>query len=85
MRLIYSQGFSKNEKLEWKPVVFSNVIHSFKTIQDAMTELSIEFEDPANEVRQATRKHSILSLKSDAARPAFMSHNTLYWLCSVLQ
>src|SRR5687767_3739629 len=51
MKLIYAQGFSKNEKLEWKPVVFSNVIQSFKTIQDAMQELNIDFEDPANEVR----------------------------------
>lgn len=52
MKLIYAQGFSKNEKLEWKPVVFSNVIQSFKTIQDAMQELNIEFADPNNEVRQ---------------------------------
>jgi guanine nucleotide-binding protein subunit alpha len=52
MKLIYAQGFSKNEKLEWKPVVFSNVIQSFKTIQDAMQELHIDFEDAANEVRQ---------------------------------
>lgn len=54
MKLIYAQGFSKNEKLEWKPVVFSNVIQSFKTIQDAMQELHIDFEDAANEVRQGS-------------------------------
>ncbi|KAL6363610.1 hypothetical protein LRP88_03032 [Fusarium phalaenopsidis] len=30
MKLIYSQGFSKNEKLEWKPVIFSNIVQSFK-------------------------------------------------------
>jgi guanine nucleotide-binding protein subunit alpha len=53
MKLIYAQGFSKNEKLEWKPVVFSNVIQSFKTIQDAMQELHIDFEDAANEKNMA--------------------------------
>jgi guanine nucleotide-binding protein subunit alpha len=30
MKLIYSQGFSKNEKLEWKPVVYNNIIQSFR-------------------------------------------------------
>ncbi|KAI5462639.1 G protein alpha subunit [Mariannaea sp. PMI_226] len=49
MKLIYSQGFSKNEKLEWKPVVFSNIIQSFKVIYEAMQELHIDFENPDNE------------------------------------
>lgn len=51
MKLIYAQGFSKNEKLEWKPVVFSNIVQSFKTIHEAMGELNIQFENPENEVR----------------------------------
>jgi len=49
MKLIYAQGFSKNEKLEWKPVVFSNIVQSFKTIHEAMGELNIQFENPDNE------------------------------------
>jgi guanine nucleotide-binding protein subunit alpha len=51
MKLIYSQGFSKNEKLEWKPVIFGNIIQSFQTIYDAMNELNIAFENPEHEVR----------------------------------
>lgn len=62
MKLIYAQGFSKNEKLEWKPVVFSNVVQSFKTIQDAMNELGIGFENPENEVRNLTRQPRPCSL-----------------------
>ena len=54
MKLIYAQGFSKTERLEWKPVVFSNVVQSFRTISEAMTELTIKFENPENEVRQNT-------------------------------
>lgn len=50
MKLIYSQGFSKNEKLEWKTVVFSNIIQSFKVIFEAMEEMGIDFENPENEV-----------------------------------
>lgn len=51
MRLIYSQGFNKIERLEWKPVVFSNIIQSFRTIHDAMAELHYGFDTPENEVR----------------------------------
>ncbi len=50
MKLIYAQGFSKNEKLEWKPVVFANIVHSFRLIFDAMNELDIKFEIEENEV-----------------------------------
>ena len=49
MKLIYAQGFSKNEKMEWKPVVFTNVIQSFRLIFDAMNDLGIKFENPDNE------------------------------------
>lgn len=49
MKLIYTQGFSKNEKLEWKPVVYNNIIQSFRVIFDAMNELGIQFENKDNE------------------------------------
>ena len=49
MKLIYAQGFSKTEKLEWKTVVFNNIIQSFRLIFDAMQELDIEFELKENE------------------------------------
>lgn len=52
MKLIYSQGFSKNEKLEWKPVIFSNIVQSFKVIAEAMNEHDLQFDNPDNEVRQ---------------------------------
>ncbi|KAK4149719.1 guanine nucleotide binding protein, alpha subunit, partial [Chaetomidium leptoderma] len=49
MKLIYAQGFSKNEKMEWKPVVFTNVVQSFRLIFDAMNDQDIKFENPENE------------------------------------
>lgn len=51
MKLIYATGFSKNEKLEWKPVVFNNIVQSFRMIHDAMKEFNIPFEKPESEVR----------------------------------
>ncbi|CAM1500975.1 Fc.00g101370.m01.CDS01 [Cosmosporella sp. VM-42] len=53
MKLIYSQGFSKNEKLEWKPVIFSNIIQSFRVIFEAMEECNIPFDGPDNEKHMA--------------------------------
>lgn len=55
MKLIYATGFSKNEKLEWKPVVFQNIVQSFKLIYEAMNELGIKFSNEENEVRQLLR------------------------------
>ncbi|KAH8195296.1 hypothetical protein TruAng_010545 [Truncatella angustata] len=46
-------GFSKNERLEWKPVVFNNVVQSMRLIFDVMNDQSIEFENKENEKNQA--------------------------------
>ena len=51
MRLIYSQGFSKSEKEEWRAIIFNNILTAFRVIIDAMEELEIPFEDQFNSVR----------------------------------
>lgn len=51
MRLIYSQGFSKSEKEEWRAIIFNNILTAFRVILDAMEELEIPFEDQFNSVR----------------------------------
>lgn len=51
MKLIYAQGFTKNERLEGKPVVFNNVVQSLRLIFDVMNDQSIEFGNKDNEVR----------------------------------
>lgn len=53
MKLIYSQGFTKNEKLEWKPVIFNNIVQSFKIIAEAMGEHNIQFDSPDNEASRS--------------------------------
>lgn len=57
MKLIYAQGFSKNEKMEWKPVVFTNIVQSFRLIFDAMHELGLQFENPDNEASHYAPPH----------------------------
>ncbi|MBE3049291.1 hypothetical protein IMZ48_43690 [Candidatus Bathyarchaeota archaeon] len=49
MKLIHANGFSNAEKLEWKPVVFNNVVQSFQLIFEAMNEMDVVFENPENE------------------------------------
>ena len=70
MKLIYATGFSKNEKLEWKPVVFNNIVQSFRLIYDAMTELNIAFEQPESEVRFFLKKNGKCTPGDDRLRPS---------------
>ena len=45
MRLIYARdGFSKNEKEEWRIVIFQNIIEGLRMIMDAMEEFNIPFQ-----------------------------------------
>jgi guanine nucleotide-binding protein subunit alpha len=45
MRLIYTRdGFSKNEKAEWRIIIFQNIIDGLRMIVDAMEEFEIPFE-----------------------------------------
>jgi guanine nucleotide-binding protein subunit alpha, other len=58
MKLIYAQGFSKNEKNEWKPVIFGNIIQSFRLIFDAMNEMGIMLENEENEASNYHTQHT---------------------------
>lgn len=69
MKLIYSQGFSRTEKLEWKPVIFSNIVQSLKTINDAMIEMKIDFEKSENEVRLTLPAYTRQPLSRDIPGP----------------
>lgn len=52
MRLIYTRdGFSKNEKAEWRIIIFQNIIDGLRMIVDAMEEFEIPFEFENTTVR----------------------------------
>ncbi|TAQ88101.1 hypothetical protein B7494_g3554 [Chlorociboria aeruginascens] len=45
MRLIYTKdGFSKNEKEEWRAIIFDNILDGLRMTIDAMEEFKIDFE-----------------------------------------
>lgn len=52
MRLIYATGFSKQEREEWRAIIFSNILSAFKTILEAMEDLEIPFDEKKNEVKK---------------------------------
>jgi guanine nucleotide-binding protein subunit alpha len=45
MRLIYTKdGFTKNEKEEWRIIIFNNILDGLRMTVDAMEEYGIKFE-----------------------------------------
>jgi guanine nucleotide-binding protein subunit alpha len=52
MRLIYTKdGFTKNEKEEWRVIIFNNILDGLRMTIDAMEEFSIPFEFENTTVR----------------------------------
>lgn len=47
-RIIHESGYSKEECLQYRPVVHSNTIQSLIAIIKAMGQLRIDFKDPNN-------------------------------------
>ena len=45
MKLIYTkEGISKNEKEEWRIIIFNNLLDGLRMIIDAMEDMGIEFQ-----------------------------------------
>jgi guanine nucleotide-binding protein subunit alpha len=59
MRLIYTRdGFSKNEKAEWRIIILQNIIDGLRMIVDAMDEFEITFEFENTTVSPAIAVHT---------------------------
>ena len=49
-RIIHGAGFSRDECLQYRPVVYSNAIQSLASILRAMPHLNIAFDSPVTDV-----------------------------------
>lgn len=49
-RIIHESGYSEDECIQYKPVVYSNTIQSMLAIIRAMGTLNIEFTNPERQV-----------------------------------
>ncbi|KAI5858211.1 G protein alpha subunit [Durotheca rogersii] len=79
MKLIYAQGFTKTEKLELKPVVFSNVVQSMRVIFDVMADYSIEFENKENEKNKAMLLVDVEISLHDSLPPSYLGPVKALW------
>lgn len=46
-RIIHKEGFTYQERMEFRPIVYSNAVQSILAIVKAMTKLGISYENPA--------------------------------------
>jgi hypothetical protein len=51
MKLIYASGFSGSDRDNFRCIIFSNILHSLKTVLAAMEAYGSTFELEENEVR----------------------------------
>lgn len=49
-RIIHESGYSEEECLQYKPVVYSNTVQSMLAIIRALGTLQIEFQNPERQV-----------------------------------
>uniref|UniRef100_A0A8C3U7R5 G protein subunit alpha transducin 3 n=1 Tax=Catharus ustulatus TaxID=91951 RepID=A0A8C3U7R5_CATUS len=47
MKIIHKDGFTYQERMEFRPIVYSNAVQSILAIVKAMTKLGISYENPA--------------------------------------
>ena len=65
-RIIHEKGYSQDECLQYRPVVYSNTIQSMIAIIRAMGQLKIDFGHPDREVRHSSYLfHPIFSYLSN--------------------
>jgi guanine nucleotide-binding protein subunit alpha len=50
MKLIHTAGFSKNDRDDYKVIIFSNILNSIKLILEVMESFNLRFSKPENEV-----------------------------------
>eukprot|EP01137_Pigoraptor_chileana_P003155 Opistho-2@42948 len=48
MRIIYSEGYSQKDRVEFRPLVFQNILKSMQLMTAAMQKLNISYANPAN-------------------------------------
>jgi guanine nucleotide-binding protein subunit alpha len=58
MKLIYTKdGFTKNEKEEWRVIIFNNILDGLRMTIDAMEEFGIRFEYDNTSVRTSANNN----------------------------
>lgn len=59
MKIIHQNGFSKEELLTWKLVIYKNIVESIQSIVSAMEAFNYDFETVKDQVRSSSLLHLI--------------------------
>lgn len=57
MKIIHQDGFSKEELLPWKLIIYKNIVESIQSIVTAMKKFNYEFETSKDQVRSSPLSH----------------------------
>ena len=49
--MIYAEGFSSQDRKQWRVVIFTNLVNAFQTILQTMEEQEVAFSNNINAVR----------------------------------
>ena len=55
--MMHTGGVSRFERRQWRVVIFSNLVNTFKIMLAKMDELGSEFEDMENRVRRPSHEN----------------------------
>ena len=67
MRIINSNGFQEDERVQIRAVIYSNVIIAFRVLVEIMRDEDIEFDDPINEEHAELLSSSPVDVDADEA------------------
>ncbi|KAL0636549.1 G-Protein alpha subunit [Maublancomyces gigas] len=63
MKLIHAAGFSKSDREDYRVIIFSNLLNSFKAVMEAMEAYGLKFSKPENQAHA-----ELISVERELAR-----------------
>lgn len=64
MKILHQNGYTQEERLKFKPIVYNNIIESLATILQAMSDLNISLDNPERNVDSEILFHYVNNAKA---------------------
>jgi guanine nucleotide-binding protein G(i) subunit alpha len=85
MKMIHSNGYTEEEKKEYKEIIFSNAVQSMKVIVDAMTDMNVPLGNAENEDHVELLKESDTQIEDAIFPPDLATAIKALWQDSGIQ
>jgi guanine nucleotide-binding protein G(i) subunit alpha len=79
MTVLYGKGYSEQDRLSYREIVFSNVVQSMKVVMDAMDSLGIQFQNPDNLVYKTCIVEQPAQIEGDVLAPEIVTAIKCLW------